>query len=196
MGDFTVMRSIFKGGLAATLIIGLGACASTPDPEPQVAAPVVQRTAEVVPERVAEPAPVIKSAPAQSGPVGPLPGSVQDFATNAGERVYFDLSQWRLDGSDQDILKRQAAWLQSYPNVRILVAGNCDERGTREYNLALGERRAATVKEYLVDLGVDPSRIETVSYGKERPIDAGTNESAWALNRNGFTQIISGARSS
>lgn len=191
-----VMHILFKGGIAASLVLGLAACASSPDEQPveQVRAPakVIERVAEVARP---DPKPIERVAP-QSGPIGPLAGSVQDFRTNVGERVYFDLSQWRLDGSDQEILKRQAAWLSSYPNVRILVAGNCDERGTREYNLALGERRAATVKEYLVDLGVDPSRIETVSYGKERPIDGGTTEAAWALNRNGFTQIVSGARTS
>ena len=188
-----VMRTLFKGGMAASLIIGLAACASTPEPVATEPAPVVERVAEVAkPDPKPTPPPQI----ALPGPVGPIAGSVDDFRTNVGERVYFDLSQWRLDSSDQEILKRQAAWLQSYPDVSILVAGNCDERGTREYNLALGERRAATVKEYLVDLGVDPSRIETVSYGKERPIDGGTTEAAWALNRNGFTQIVSGARTS
>lgn len=187
--SYLVMRNILNTGLAAILIIGAGACASTPElvePEP---APVVERVAS-------KPAPVERVAPVQQAPIGPLAGSVDDFRSNVGERVYFDLSQWRLDSSDQEILKRQAAWLQSYPSVRILVAGNCDERGTREYNLALGERRAATVKEYLVNLGVDPSRIETVSYGKERPLDGTSSEQAWALNRNGFTQIISGARTS
>lgn len=186
------MRNLIKGSAAAILIIGLGACASTPVPDVPEPAPVVEKVAEVV-----RPAPTPTTRPAvNTGPVGPLAGSVADFSQNAGDRVYFDLSQWRLDSSDQDILKRQAAWLASYPNVRILVAGNCDERGTREYNLALGERRAATVKEYLVDLGVDPSRIETVSYGKERPINGGSSEAAWAANRNGFTQIVSGARTS
>lgn len=188
------MRTLFKGGLAASLIIGLAACASTPEAAPvqEAAAPVVERVANVArPDPRPTPRPQV-----QQQPVGPLAGSISDFRTNVGERVYFDLSQWRLDSSDQEILKRQAAWLQSYPDVSILVAGNCDERGTREYNLALGERRAATVKEYLVDLGVDPSRIETVSYGKERPIDGGSTEAAWALNRNGFTQIVSGARTS
>jgi len=188
------MRNLLKGGAAAALIIGLGACASNGPEVVEEAAPVVERVAETVPERRAERPREV--APTPSGPVGPLAGSVDDFRTNVGERVYFDLSQWRLDSSDQQILKRQAAWLASYPDVRILVAGNCDERGTREYNLALGERRAATVKEYLVDLGVDPSRIETVSYGKERPIDGASTEAAWALNRNGFTQIVSGARTS
>ena len=185
------MRILLKGGAAATLIIGLAACASTPEPVQEAAAPVVERVAEV-----ATPAERTTVATTISDPIGPLAGSVQDFQRNVGDRVYFDLSQWRIDSSDQDVLKRQAAWLQSYPNVRILVAGNCDERGTREYNLALGERRAATVKEYLVDLGVDPSRIETVSYGKERPLDGNSTEAAWSLNRNGFTQIVSGARTS
>ena len=187
------MHYLIKSSAVATLIIGLGACASTPVPQVPDPAPVVEKVAEVV-----RPAPRPDPTPAvvATGPVGPLAGSVADFAQNAGDRVYFDLSQWSLDRSDQETLKRQAAWLASYPDVRILVAGNCDERGTREYNLALGERRAATVKEYLVDLGVDPSRIETVSYGKERPIDGGATESAWAANRNGFTQIVSGARRS
>lgn len=188
------MRTLVKSGAFAALIMGLGACASSaPEPiqEVKAAAPIVERVAER-----AAPPPVPQTVAPQSGPVGPLAGSREDFVRNAGERVYFDLSQWRLDRSDQEILKRQAAWLASYPTVRILVAGNCDERGTREYNLALGERRAATVKDYLVDLGVDPSRIETVSYGKERPIDGASTEAAWALNRNGFTQIISGARTS
>lgn len=183
------MNIYLKSGLAASLLIGLGACASTPEEEP---APAPVEQAEPAPT----PRPTPRPAPVESGPVGPVAGSIEDFRVNVGERVYFDLNQWRLDQADQAILQRQAAWLSSYPGVRILVAGNCDERGTREYNLALGERRAATVKEYLVDLGVDPARIETASYGKERPIDAGSNEAAWALNRNGFTQIISGARTS
>lgn len=183
------MNKILTTGVAAALLIGLGACASAPVEEPAPAAPVEQAPAPT-------PRPAPTPAPVQSGPVGPVAGSIEDFRVNVGERVYFDLNQWRIDQADQAILQRQAAWLSSYPGVRVLVAGNADERGTREYNLALGERRASTVKEYLVDLGIDPSRIETVSYGKERPIDAGSNEAAWALNRNGFTQIISGARTS
>ena len=90
-------------------------------------------------------------------------------------------------------LSEQAAWLQSYSDVKVQIAGNCDERGTREYNLALGARRANAVKDYLVGLGVDPSRITTISYGKERPIDPRSNEEAWALNRNAHTVIVSGA---
>ncbi|MEO0882799.1 MAG: peptidoglycan-associated lipoprotein Pal [Pseudomonadota bacterium] len=181
------MQNVVTSGFtAAVLMIGFGACATPPEePAPP---PVVEEVAEAPPA----PPPVIEEAPA--APVGPAAGSIEDFRVNVGERVYFDLDQWRLDDSDKAVLQRQAAWLQSYPNVRILVAGNCDERGTREYNLALGERRASIVRDYLVGLGVDQARIETVSYGKERPIDGGSNEAAWALNRNGFTQIVSGAR--
>lgn len=182
------MRNIILSGAAAALVLGLGACATTPEPE------IVEEAPVETPAPVAEAPREERRERVESGPVGPLAGSLADFRQNVGERVYFDLSQWRLDRSDQEILQRQAAWLSSYPDVRILVAGNCDERGTREYNLALGERRASIVRDYLVDLGVDGSRIEVISYGKERPIDGGSNEAAWTLNRNGFTQIVSGAR--
>ena len=185
-------RFVIPAALATSLFV-VG-CASTPEPvEPAVveAPPVVEETAPVETAVVRED-PIPTPTPA---PTGPVRGSIQDFRINVGERVYFDLDQYRLDGDDQEILQRQAAWLASYPDITILVAGNCDERGTREYNLALGERRASVVKDYLVSLGVDPARIQTVSYGKERPIAVGSNEASWAQNRNGFTQILSGAAS-
>ncbi len=188
------MKNIVKSGLAACLIIGFGACASAP--------PAEEPPVEIVQREVPPPVQETRNDPPPPPPpvvqtnLGPAKGSIEDFRANVGERVYFDLNQWNLDDADREVLQRQAAWLASYPGVRILVAGNCDERGTREYNLALGERRASIVKDYLVDLGIDPSRIETVSYGKERPLDAASNESAWARNRNGFTQIVSGARTS
>ncbi|MEZ6000068.1 peptidoglycan-associated lipoprotein Pal [Hyphomonas sp.] len=181
------MKSYLKISTAAAVLIALGACASQPEPPPPVEeAPPVEQPAPPPPPP--PPAPVVEN-------LGPTPGSLEDFRVNVGERVYFDLNEYGLDPDDQEILKLQAAWLQSYPAVRIMVAGNCDERGTREYNLALGERRASVVKDYLVSLGVDPSRIDTISYGKERPIAAGSDEAAWALNRNGFTQIVSGTNS-
>ena len=93
------------------------------------------------------------------------------------------------------MLQRQAAWLARYPSVRVNIEGNCDERGTREYNLALGARRANAVKEYLVSLGVAASRVETISYGKERPICSESTESCWAQNRRGVTAISAGANS-
>ncbi len=182
------MQNYLKLPLAAALLLGAGACASAPPPAPETP-PVVEVPAEAPAEVVqqAETAPVVTSSIA--------PGSLEDFRVNVGERVYFDLDQYRLDSDDQEILKRQAAWLGAYPNVRVLVAGNADERGTREYNLALGERRADAVKSYLVSLGVSPSRVDTVSYGKERPIAAGSDDQSWAVNRNGWTQLVSGATS-
>lgn len=122
-------------------------------------------------------------------PTGPTPGSQADLEQNAGHRVFFGYNQYTLTPQAQAVLARQAAWMKSYPETRIQLAGNCDERGTREYNLALGARRAQAARAYLVSLGVDGSRITTVSYGKERPIDPRSNESAWSLNRNSTTTI-------
>ena len=180
------MRKLMMTSASIALIVGVAACSSTPEPEPVVVdepeVVVVEEPEEVV--VVEETLPVV--------PTGPAEGSLEDFQLNVGDRVYFDLDQYRLSADAQSILRRQAAWLSSYPDVNILVAGNCDERGIREYNLGLGERRASVVKNFLVDLGVDPARIQTVSYGKERPLALGTTEEAWAQNRNGFTQLISG----
>ena len=180
------MRKLMMTSASIALIVGVAACTSTPEQEP-----VVEEPGEVV-EVVEEPEVVVVEEPLPVVPTGPTAGSLDDFKVNVGDRVYFDLDQYRLTSDAQGILQRQAAWLSSYPDVNILVAGNCDERGTREYNLALGERRASVVKNYLVDLGVDPARIQTVSYGIERPLALGSNEQAWAQNRNGFTQLISG----
>src|SRR5690606_5309068 len=108
--------------------------------------------------------------------------SAEDFRVSVGDRVFFGYDQYDLASDARATLEKQAAWLKQYPNVRVLLAGNCDERGTREYNLALGARRAAAAKDYLVSLGVSASRMDTVSYGKERPMDPRSNEEAWALN--------------
>ena len=124
----------------------------------------------------------------------PVPGSVQDFVINAGDRVYFDYNEYVVRADASPVLDAQAAWLRRYPNVRVRIEGNCDERGTEEYNFALGGRRANAVREYLVAHGVSGARIDTVSYGKERPIDPGENDAAWAHNRNGHTAITSGAQ--
>ena len=100
-----------------------------------------------------------------------------------------------LREQDRDVLQRQASWLQKYPSVRVTVEGHCDERGTREYNLALGARRANAVKEYLVSLGVSSGRVETISYGKERPTCTDSSEACYGQNRRGVTTIMSGASS-
>ena len=123
------------------------------------------------------------------------PGSVEEFSTSAGDRIYFAYNSYTLSAEARATLSKQAAWLNSYPRTRALLAGNCDERGTREYNLALGARRASAVKEYLVNLGVDPSRMTTISYSKERPIDPRSMGEAWSINRNTHTAIVSGASS-
>lgn len=182
------MRKLMMTSATVAVFFGIAACTSTPEPEPVI------ETAEPEEEVVVEDIELVEveDEVMEVIPTGPAEGSAEDFRVNVGDRVYFDLDQYRLTGDAQAVLRRQAAWLSSYPNVNILVAGNCDERGTREYNLALGERRASVVKSFLVDLGVDPARIQTVSYGKERPIALESNERAWAQNRNGFTQLISG----
>jgi peptidoglycan-associated lipoprotein len=122
-----------------------------------------------------------------------VPGSLQDFLTVAGERVYFDYDSSAIRTDAQPILDAQAGWLSRYPAVKVRVEGNADERGTREYNFALGAERANAVKDYLVRKGVSSTRIDTVSYGKERPIDPGDNEQAWSKNRNGHTALTGGA---
>ena len=121
------------------------------------------------------PQPQQTSTPTPTGPgqqVGPIPGSQQHFAQQMQGRdtIYFDTDMFNIDAEDQAALRQQAAYLQQYPNIRATVEGHCDERGTREYNLALGERRANAAKNYLVSLGVASNRVSTVSYGKERPV--------------------------
>jgi len=122
----------------------------------------------------------------------PQAGSAEEFIT-IGDRVYFDFDKAEIRSDGSATLNDQAAWLKKYPNVTIVVEGHCDERGTREYNLALGERRANAVKEYLVSRGVSANRIETISYGKERPAVLGSNESAWQQNRRGVSVVRGGA---
>ncbi|HXT80384.1 MAG TPA: peptidoglycan-associated lipoprotein Pal [Acetobacteraceae bacterium] len=117
------------------------------------------------------------------------PGSEEDLVQNVGDRIYFATDRSSLDDQARATLDRQAGWLQQYPAVNIWVAGNCDERGTEEYNLALGQRRANADRDYLVAHGIAQSRIETISYGKARPVDAGASPDAWAKNRNAITSV-------
>ncbi len=123
---------------------------------------------------------------------GPKPGTQEDLAVNVGDRVYFGFDKFDLSGEARTTLQKQAVWLRRYPSVTVSVEGHTDERGTREYNLALGERRANAVRDYLAALGVDPSRIKTISYGKERPVALGSNEDAWAKNRRAVTVVTGG----
>ncbi|MCX2560521.1 peptidoglycan-associated lipoprotein Pal [Acetobacter farinalis] len=122
-------------------------------------------------------------------PSGPVPGSEADLVATAGDRVLFALNKSGLTSEAQATLDKQAAWLAQYPQVNVEIAGNCDDRGTEEYNIALGQRRANAARDYLVAKGVASSRISTISYGKDRPTQEGDDESAWAQNRNAITAV-------
>jgi peptidoglycan-associated lipoprotein len=172
----------------AALAASLAALAACSTPKPPPPAPVAPPPAPAPPPERPAPPPITQA------PTGPVPGSMQDFVVNVGDRVYFDYDQFTVRADAEPILSAQAAWLSRYPSVNVRIEGNADERGTREYNLALGGRRSNSIKDFLVAHGVAASRIETVSFGKEKPIDAGTTEEAYAKNRNGHTAITSGAR--
>jgi peptidoglycan-associated lipoprotein len=119
----------------------------------------------------------------------PRMGSAEDFVVNVGDRVFFGFNKYTLKPQARKTLQRQAAWLKKFPALTIAIEGHCDERGTREYNLALAERRANSAKNYLVALGVNPNRVKVISYGKERPAVAGSNEAAWSQNRRSVTVV-------
>ncbi|MBR0552272.1 peptidoglycan-associated lipoprotein Pal [Stakelama marina] len=147
---------------------------------------------EVLPPAPAETAPTT-TAPADNygQNTGVQPGSAEDFKQSVvSDTVHFDTDKYDIDPQARSILDSQAQWLQKYPNVRITVEGHCDERGTREYNLALGERRANAAANYLIARGVAASRVNTISYGKERPIALGSNPEAWAQNRRAVTVVL------
>ena len=117
------------------------------------------------------------------------PGSQEDLVANVGDRVFFGYDKYTLNDKSRVMLDKQAAWLNANPAVKIDIQGHCDERGTREYNLALGERRANSVKDYLVQLGVNSSLMRTISYGKERPVAVGSMEASWTQNRRSVTVV-------
>jgi peptidoglycan-associated lipoprotein len=132
-------------------------------------------------------------APEPTTPATPVstivPGSQEDLVANVGDRVFFDFNRSGLRPDAHATLDKQAAWLAKYGSVKVQVAGNCDERGTEEYNLALGNRRANAAASYLKAKGVAAGRIATISYGKDRPTAQGSNEQAWAQNRNAITSV-------
>lgn len=130
-----------------------------------------------------------KNGNGMNGADSSVKGSQGDLEANVGDRVFFALNSSVISSEGQATLNRQAAWLKSNGNVNVTVEGHADERGTREFNLALGERRANAAKEYLVNNGVPASRIETTSYGKERPAVVGSNEAAWSQNRRAVTVV-------
>ena len=165
---------VAKSATVIAAILMLAACSSTP-------APVANSGGA----GTAQPPQVASNAPTTNV----TPGSADDFKTNVGDRIFFDFDKYDLSAEARAQLEKQATWLKTFPNVTVTVEGHCDERGTREYNLALGERRAASAKNYLVALGIDPNRIQTISYGKERPAVLGSDETAWAQNRRDVTVV-------
>jgi peptidoglycan-associated lipoprotein len=183
------MRNISRLAQIASVsaLLLAGACTTKPEavntaPPPAPPPPMAQAPAPLPPA----PMPVAR---------GPLPGSAEDFKVNVGDTVHFGYNEYGVQDTDKGTLQKQATWLGRYPQVRVTVEGHADERGTREYNLALGARRANAVKEYLVSLGVSTARVDTVSYGKERPICTESNESCWSQNRRGVTVVLNAANS-
>lgn len=122
------------------------------------------------------------------------PGSAQDFVVNVGDRVFFTVDSSNLTAASQTTLSKQAQWLKRYSRYSITIEGHADERGTRQYNIALGARRAAAVRDYLVGLGISANRIRTISYGKERPVAVCNDISCWSQNRRAVT-VVGGAGS-
>ena len=172
MTDHTSLKTI---ALVAAATLALSACSH-------------KAPAQLPPD----PGPAVTTNTGPGGAGTAAPGSQADFVAQlmGQDTVYFDTDRYNIDSADMAALAAQAQWLQQYPNKRATIEGHCDERGTREYNLALGERRANAAKNYLVGLGISADRLNTVSFGKERPVELGSNEQAWARNRRAVTVTI------
>lgn len=171
------MNSNFKLALLLAGTAALGACS--------------KKAPEQLPPPPAEVAPTPAPTPPPP-PSGPAVGSQAHFenAVNGLNVIYFDTDRFNIDNTDAAALQTQAQYLARYPQVAITVEGHADERGTREYNLALGERRANAAKNYLVSLGVAAGRVNTVSYGKERPVALGSDEASWSQNRRAVSVVV------
>ena len=176
--------------LPLLLALGVAACESTPEDagsstgagaDETMLSDTEAPTSDVIVEE--------ETTLAAIDPSQPLPGSQEELVQNVGDRVFFDFDSAVLEPEARRTLDRQAEWLRLFPEVLLVLEGHCDERGTREYNLALGERRANAVREYLIAQGIAPSRLRTLSYGKERPYALGHNDEAWALNRRSVSVI-------
>jgi peptidoglycan-associated lipoprotein len=172
-----LMRSTIRTLMVSAALLALAACSKTPKPADLPPPPPAETT---------QPAPPPPSNMGSSV----VPGSRADFLAQAGsDTVHFATDSYDVDSEAQSILTAQVAWLKKYPNVRVTVEGHCDERGTREYNLALGDKRGNSAKTFLVNAGIDASRLTVISYGKERPVDTGSDEAAWAQNRRAVTVV-------
>ena len=182
-------NTVFRLVLMGVAVLSLAACATKPKPTFPTQAPP-QTQPQAPPRTELPPA----AGPVSQTPMAALPGSAEDFVVNVGDRVYFDTDSVDVRADATPLLDAQSNWLRRYGDVKVRIEGNADERGTREYNLALGARRANSVRDYLVNQGVTADRISTISFGKEQPFDAGSSDEAWQKNRNARTAIVSGAR--
>ncbi|MDR1009161.1 MAG: peptidoglycan-associated lipoprotein Pal [Rickettsiales bacterium] len=171
------MKNLAKSLLMLGVAVSLSACSS------DEAAPTAEAPA------VGEAAPAVGEVALAAEVKGVVAGSQADLDKRAGNIVHFSYDKYNLSADAAKTLKKQALWLKAYPNVNIIVEGHCDERGTRKYNQALGERRADAAKRYLIANGVSAKRITTVSYGKDRPIATGNTEAAYAQNRRDVTVL-------
>jgi len=163
--------------LFATLVL-LGACESSPDEQASTGSDAATTTTSGSDSSIS------------SGTIeGPAAGSQEDLTVNVGDRVFFDFDRSDLRPDARETTDRLAVWLNNNPSVTLTIQGHADERGTTEYNLALGERRANSVRDYLIALGVSPNRLSTISYGEEVPAVSGQGEYAWSQNRRGQFQV-------
>ncbi|MEM7679436.1 MAG: peptidoglycan-associated lipoprotein Pal [Pseudomonadota bacterium] len=167
-------------------LLTLGACSSTDEEALTVDTPPVEQREDISGSEVGG---VYGESLSGDDFVDPNAGTQAELVSKIGDRIFFGYDRYDLSSEAQAVLEAQAEWLKTYSGLEITIEGHADERGTREYNLALGERRANSVRNYLVALGVAPDRINTISYGKERPAVAGSNAKAWAQNRRGVVIV-------
>lgn len=182
------MRIKILSLFASALLVA--ACATEPEDSGKAkgTGSSTQTSAAAAP-KAAAPKAVAPKKKKKKMPPGAPAGSAVEFYVKVGDRVFFDLDKSEITQKAAATLKRQAAWLQKWGKRTIVVEGHCDERGTREYNLALGERRATAARDYLIAFGLNSSRLRTTSYGKERPYALGHNEESWSLNRRSVTVV-------
>lgn len=171
-----------KLGMRVALLLGVSALAACSREAPE----------ELPPAPATDTATPADTTSGRQTPTGPMVGSQAHFESIVGNAttVYFDTDRFNIDSQDAAALQSQAQYFAQYPDVTFTIEGHADERGTREYNLALGERRANAAKNYLVSLGVSPDRITTVSYGKERPVALASTPEAWARNRRAASVTV------
>ncbi len=176
--------------LSALLVFFISACAITPKDSADTSSSGSSSSSDTVSssDSSSEEGTITETAGTTGSGTAIIPGSQEDLIVNVGDRVFFNYDSSELDADAQELLQHQAAWMKQYNINKIIIEGHCDERGTREYNLALGERRAQAVKNYLSGLGILPD-ISTISYGKERPAVLGSHDGAWSQNRRSVTIV-------